>query len=148
MTTTTYSNQQTAIAGEHLVAGELSKRGWIATLTSKNTKAIDILATRPAEEDPEGETLTRIDVKTRRPGTGPEGLPQLWDIGSKGVQLSGPRDFLILVALGGDDACPRYWIVPAEVAARHAYMNQRPSLPLSSVREYEERWELLSEGWE
>jgi hypothetical protein len=32
------------VAGEYFVAGELSRRGYIATLTLKNTKEIDILA--------------------------------------------------------------------------------------------------------
>jgi hypothetical protein len=36
----------TAIAGEHFVCGELAKRGWIATLTAKNTPRVDILAHR------------------------------------------------------------------------------------------------------
>jgi hypothetical protein len=49
MTTTATStdrgpNIKTAIAGEFFVAGEPSKRGWIATLTSKNTPGVDILA--------------------------------------------------------------------------------------------------------
>jgi hypothetical protein len=34
----------TGIAGAHFVAGELCQLGYIATLTSRNTEGIDILA--------------------------------------------------------------------------------------------------------
>jgi PhoPQ-activated pathogenicity-related protein len=54
-------NTFTAIAGEHFVAGELSKRGWIATLTAKNTPGVDVLATI-------GDKFVRIDVKTAAGG--------------------------------------------------------------------------------
>ncbi len=32
------------VSGEHFVAAEISRRGYIASLTSKNTKGIDLLA--------------------------------------------------------------------------------------------------------
>jgi PhoPQ-activated pathogenicity-related protein len=48
----------TGIAREFFVAGELSKRGWIATLTAKNTPDIDVLASRPT-----GDVHARIQVK-------------------------------------------------------------------------------------
>jgi hypothetical protein len=42
---------RTGIAGEFLVAGELSMRGWIATLTAKNTPHVDVLAAKPVHYD-------------------------------------------------------------------------------------------------
>ena len=102
------------------------------------------MAVRPPDADPEGETLVRIDVKTRRPGDGPGGLPQVWDIGAKGVQLTGPRDFLVLVALGDEDQSPRYWIVPAEVAADVARLYpRRCNISRTDVADFENRWDLL-----
>ncbi len=148
MTTTTRKrtrgvNQQTAIAGELFVAAELTKRGWIATLTAKNTAAIDILASRPPDEDPTGQTVVRIDVKTGR---------KVWSsfqVG--GIHLSGPQDFIVVVALGEDNERPRYWVVPAQVAAdlTREYVGPkytRTVLPLRDIEEYEEAWELLEEG--
>jgi len=35
---------QSGIAGEYLVAAELTRRGYVASLTLKNTQGIDILA--------------------------------------------------------------------------------------------------------
>src|SRR3989338_10852197 len=50
----------TGVAGEYFVAAELSKRGWIATLTLKNTPNIDVIATTP-----DGSRNLNIQVKTR-----------------------------------------------------------------------------------
>jgi len=46
------------IAGEYFVAGELSRRGYIASITLRNTASIDILASN-------GEKTVNIQVKTR-----------------------------------------------------------------------------------
>ena len=35
----------TGVAGEYFVAAELSRRGWIAAMTIKNTPNIDVIAT-------------------------------------------------------------------------------------------------------
>jgi hypothetical protein len=53
------------VAGEYLVAGELSRRGWIASITLRNTRGVDILASNSE--------LTRsvgIQVKTSQGGSG------------------------------------------------------------------------------
>ena len=47
------------IAGEYFVAGELSRRGYIASITLRNTANIDILASN-------GEKTINIQVKTMR----------------------------------------------------------------------------------
>lgn len=58
------SNTNSGIAGEFYVAAELTKRGYVASLTSKNTKAIDLLA---SNED--GSRVVSIQVKTTQNGT-------------------------------------------------------------------------------
>jgi hypothetical protein len=50
------------IAGAHFVAGELSQLGYIATLTSRNTEGIDILASSS-----DGSKTVSIQVKTSGP---------------------------------------------------------------------------------
>jgi len=47
------------IAGEYFVAAELSRRGYIAAITLRNTPKVDILASN-------GEKTVNIQVKTRR----------------------------------------------------------------------------------
>jgi len=72
---------RTGVAGEFLVAGEISKRGWIATLTAKNTPDVDVLAARP-----EGDSYARIQVKTRTPA-------YKYAFRLAKVRLTGKRDF-------------------------------------------------------
>jgi len=50
----------TGVAGEYFVAAELSRRGWIATVTLKNTPNIDLIATTL-----DGLRSINIQVKTR-----------------------------------------------------------------------------------
>ena len=97
----------TGIAGEFLVAGELSKRSWIATLTAKNTPHVDVLAARPF-----GDLQARIQVKTRSPA-----YAYAHRVG-KCFAMDGERDFVVLVDLGGESDAPRYWIIPAGEANR------------------------------
>ena len=49
------------VAGEYFVAAELSRRGFIASITLRNTRGIDIVATNKAAE----RTIT-IQCKTSR----------------------------------------------------------------------------------
>ena len=49
------------VAGEYYVAAELTRRGYIACLTSKNTKTIDLLASNKS-----GSKSVSIQVKTRK----------------------------------------------------------------------------------
>ncbi|MFQ6773131.1 MAG: hypothetical protein ACLRFG_01480 [Clostridia bacterium] len=58
------SQVNSGISGEFYVAAELTKRGYVASLTSKNTKAIDILASNSL-----GSKVVSIQVKTSRHGT-------------------------------------------------------------------------------
>jgi hypothetical protein len=119
---------RTGIAGEFYVAAELSRRGWIATLTAKNTPDYDVLAARPA-----GDTQARIDVKTRTPAYG-----RAWRVGN--IRMSGERDFIVLVYLGEDYASPRHWIVPARQAQELIVHEQ---IRVKDVGEFEDRWDLL-----
>ena len=119
------------IAGEFLVAGELSKRGWIATLTAKNTPNVDVLAARPT-----GDVHARIQVKTRSPA-----YAYAHRVGRR-FSMAEDRDFVLLVDLGADDEVPRYWIVPAREANRLITNEQ---LRTKDVAQYENRWDLLDE---
>ena len=97
-------NVITGIAGEHFVAAELSKRGWIVALTGKNMPGVDLFASRP------GTPALTIDVKTRtsasKYGWGPFSA------------IHPESDFVVLVDLGGVDEAPEYWVVPGPDARR------------------------------
>ena len=51
------------VSGEYFVAAELSRLGYIASITLRNTKGIDIITTNE-----EGTKTVNIQVKTRRQG--------------------------------------------------------------------------------
>jgi hypothetical protein len=123
---------RTGIAGEFFVAAELSKRGWIATLTAKNTPDVDVLAARPT-----GDTYARIQVKTRT-----SAYKYAHRVGRE-MKLVGDHDFLVLVDLGEALDGPRYWIVPTGVAAG---LLRNEQIRISDVQEFEGRWERLDEG--
>jgi len=51
------------VAGEYLVAGELSLRGYIASITLRNSRGIDIIASNS-----DGSKSVSIQVKTNSHG--------------------------------------------------------------------------------
>ena len=108
------STTLTGVAGEYLVAGELSRRGWIASITLRNTKGVDILVT--SEDD-----LSRsvgIQVKTNR-----SSKPQ-WLLNKKAEEVSNPAVFYALVRLM-DGGVPQYHIVPSTVMAKYISQGHR-----------------------
>ena len=107
------STTLTGVAGEYLVAGELSRRGWIASITLRNTKGVDILVT--------SEDLGRsvgIQVKTNR-GTKPQ-----WMLNKKAEGISNPSVFYALVRLM-DGGVPQYHIVPSTVVTERISRGHR-----------------------
>lgn len=93
------------IAGEYLVAAELSRRGYIASLTLRNTQGIDVLASSA-----DGSRQVAIQVKCDQ-GKGPE-----WILGSKAERLSASHLFYVFVRLH-DGGTPEFFVVPsADVA--------------------------------
>ena len=123
---------RTGIAGEFLVAGELAKRGWISTLTAKNTPHVDVLAAKPS-----GDIHARIQVKTRSPA-----YSYAHRVGRR-FSMDGERDFVVLVDLGEETEAPRYWIIPAREANRLIANEQ---LRTRDIAEYADRWDLLDAG--
>jgi hypothetical protein len=106
----------TGVAGEYFGAAELSRRGWIATLTLKNTPNIDVIATKP-----DGLRSINIQVKTRsiknRAG---------WILSRKiETMMPGENSYVAFVDLKGLDERPDSYVVPGNlfskwVAERHS----------------------------
>src|ERR1041385_9192240 len=97
------------IAGEYFVAAELSRRGYVASLTLRNTKGIDILAS-----DQDATKAVGIQVKTTL------GLRPRWILTKKAEVL--PRGlavnlFFVFVTLPEDGSLPSYHIVARETVA-------------------------------
>lgn len=96
------------VSGEYFVAAELSRRGYIASITLRNTKGVDILCTN--------ESATRnigIQVKTNR------GSERTWILNQKAEEYYDEGLYYIFVNLNNNEKVPDYFIVPSKVAADH-----------------------------
>ena len=97
------------IAGEYFVAAELSRRGYIASLTLRNTKGIDILASNQ-----DATRAVGIQVKTTL-GSRPRWiLTKKVEILPEGLAVN---LFFVFVALPDDGSLPAYHIVPRPTVA-------------------------------
>ena len=78
----------TGIAGEYLVAGELSRRGYMASITLRNNDSIDIHASKVGENK-----IFAIQVKTN------QNFGRKWTLSKKAELLDNPILFYIFVSL-------------------------------------------------
>jgi hypothetical protein len=141
----------TGVAGEYFVAAELSRRGYVASLTLRNTRGIDILASNADATRSVG-----IQVKTN------SGRKPHWLLSQKAESDTAENLFYVFVDLNGIEA-PEYYVVPRAKVAEYVSKNHKawlakPGLggkahretPMRVFRdpkgEYRDRWELLGLG--
>ncbi len=139
----------TGIAGEYFVAGELSRLGYIASITLRNTRGIDILVSNTAAT-----RQIAIQVKANQ-GSKPE-----WVLNEKAETFYAENLFYVFVNLKGPVERPDFYIVPSKVVADfvrsdHRNWLERPGKkgqvhrdnPVRKFRdperEFLERWDLL-----
>lgn len=96
--------QELGMAGEYYVAAELARRGWIVTLTLKNSPIADILAFR------EDKGLRLVQVKTCRGGA------LTWLMNEKHENANEALIF-VLVNLYADES-PIYYLFNSEEVAQ------------------------------
>ena len=142
------SSIQAGIAGEYFVAAELTRRGYVASITLRNTRGIDILASNADATKSVG-----IQVKTS------QGSAALWMMSKKAEADLADNLYYIFVSLPSDGA-PAYHVVPRSVVANvvrlsHAQWLATPGKGgqahrdndlrqcVDSAGEYRNRWELL-----
>lgn len=94
------------IAGEYFVVAELTRRGYVASLTSKNTKMVDILAS-----DKNGAHLAAIQVKTC---DNPKQLK--WKMSHSVEKTEAPNLYYVFVNMNGGLE-PSYYVVPSKYVA-------------------------------
>jgi hypothetical protein len=139
----TLSSIQAGIAGEYFVAAELSRRGYVASLTLRNTRGIDVLASNQDATKSVG-----IQVKTCKGGK-PD-----WILGPKAEIDSAEHLCYVFVCLP-EQGPPSFYIVPRNVVAtavrtEHTRWQETHEKSESSVRKfrdtsgaYKDRWDLL-----
>lgn len=125
------------LAGEFLVAGELSRRGYPVSITIGNAKSVDIYA--EAEQ-----TVIKIDAKASR-------LKTSWPIFEKAVRNDIFYIFVNLRTVKEVDKklAPEYFIVKGEEILSNKLINtnwrsmQGILYSTLNTEEYRERWDKL-----
>lgn len=96
-------------AGEHLVCGELLRRGWIAALTHHSVPGVDVLV-----QTADLSRRASIQVKTAR------GSRRYWQMTEKAEGLRAGGLFYVFVLLPDDAGrAPEFYVVPSAVVAEH-----------------------------
>jgi hypothetical protein len=138
----------TGVAGEYFVAAELSRRGHVASLTLRNTRGIDVLASNQDATKSVG-----IQVKTCW-GSRPE-----WILNKKAEADLADNLFYVFVCLP-ETGSPTFHVVPRSAVAKHVRERHQEwlSTPGRGGREhvdndmrkfedadgrYRDRWDLL-----
>ena len=100
--------------GEYYVAAELSRRGWLATVTIKNAPGTDALA-----QDLDSGRVIALQSKTASPGSA-------FRLNAKDERTTAmDNEWYALVALGAVDERPDFFLVPRNVVATIIYVGHR-----------------------
>ncbi len=94
------------VAGEYFVAAELSARGFIAAITLRNSRGVDIIASRK-----EGGRALSIQVKTS------SGSKPNWILANKSEEVRGRTHFYVFVLLSQAGRRPDFYVVPSKIVA-------------------------------
>lgn len=108
------SNVLTGVAGEYFVAAELSKNGYLASITLRNTKGVDILV---ANEN--GDRHASIQVKTNNNDS------NSWILSEKNEDDDKDHFFYVFVSLNKKNEQPLYFVVPSKVVANFIRLNHQ-----------------------
>ncbi len=96
------------VSGEYFAAAELSKRGYIASITLRNTKGVDILCSNG-----EATKTVGIQVKTNR------GTARSWILNQKAEDYFADNLYYLFVNLNDNKKHPDFFIVPSEIVGQY-----------------------------
>lgn len=96
------------VSGEYFVAAELSKIGYIASITLRNTKGVDILCSNSDATKTVG-----IQVKTNY------GSNNSWILDKKAENYIAGNLFYVFVNLNKGQSPPKFFIVPSQDVASY-----------------------------
>ena len=142
------------VAGEYFVAGELTLRGYLASITLRNTRGIDVVVSNQ-----DATHSASVQVKTNS-----SGQPK-WILSKKAESLYSDNHYYVFVALQAVGERPAYYVVPSQVVAEYVSTSHREWLQGtkpdgtarkdSSIRafrdergEYLERWDIIQNALE
>ena len=137
------------VAGEYFVAAELSLRGYLASVTLRNSRGIDIIASSA-----DASKSVSIQVKTSK------GKVPTWILSKKSEDFFSDSHFYVFVLLKSVGTRPDFFVVPSIEVANYTRTGhrewlkgskrdgtQRKDSPIRKFhdpgREYHERWDVL-----
>jgi hypothetical protein len=103
------SSVLSGVAGEYYVAAELTARGFIASITLRNTKGVDILCSNS-----DASKSVAIQVKTNRRSA------RDWVLNQKSEDYFADNLFYVFVNLNEGVKPPDYFVVPSTIVAKYA----------------------------
>ena len=135
------------VAGEYLVAGELTLRGYIASITLRNSRGIDIVASNA-----DGSNSASIQVKTNSNGR------NTWILNKKAEEYYSDNHYYVFVALHDLGQRPSFYIVPSKVVAEYTSTSHTEWLKGkkqdgsdrkdSNIRNFSDHEEKYLEAWD
>jgi hypothetical protein len=135
------------VTGEYYVAAELSIRGYLASMTLRNSRGIDIIA---ANSD--ASRSVSIQVKTSKKGS-----PR-WVLTKKVEDFHSENHYYVFTRLNEIGQRPDFYIVPSKVVADYCFTTHRQWLlgtkkdgtphKDSAVRLFEDREDTYRERWD
>ena len=138
----------TGVAGEYFVAAELTKRGYIASITLRNTRGIDILVSNRNATKSAG-----IQVKSTRYSNA-----RAWMLNEKSEKYYADNFFYVFVNLKEGNQRPDFFIVPSKIVAKYIAKNHKNWLKKpnrsggkhkdNSMRKFSDKEENYLEYWD
>ena len=146
--TSKLSTALSGIAGEYLVAAELSRRGYVASLTLRNTRGIDVLAAN-------GDSTNSVSIQVKTNQTD----HREWMLTKNSEDERADNFFYVFVRLNGLGS-PSFHVAPSREVARYVRDSHQEWLSTpgkggkphkdNAIRkfrdlsnQYEGRWEVL-----
>lgn len=133
------NRQISGMTGVYYVAAELSKRGYAALVTTRNTKSFDIVAVNEKTG-----TTKSIEVKT----CGPSTSDSFWLLGERDCQKR-PSNFMYVFVKVFKDKLPDFYVAPAEYVAANTKKEKAStgsvwySIAKSQLSQFKEKWETI-----
>lgn len=129
-------HQLTGTAGVYLVAAELSKHGFVASVTSR-MQGVLTFSWRTSTA-----SACSVQVKTNKSTFG------FWLMGKNAKVTVSPSHFYVFVNLKKD--VTEYFVVPSQVVAEKLYVDPAPkggwdcdSCSYKDAKEFQDRWDLF-----
>lgn len=134
---TNAQNMLTGMAGVYAVAAELSLRGFVVAVTSRNAPGVDLLA---FSSDPK--KTVGIQVKANKP----RGTQSFWLLNKRAKEDTSDTLFYVFVNLKGPGQPAEYYVVPSGVVSRDmAFSRSKKGEWYSFARDprYRDRWDVI-----